>query len=79
MSEKAQGKGVQIWGSSRVVGIQESRKGFSVEIQRHGKKCKVDTSFLVGADGARSTVRSLLFHLQSARRCSVTKIFEVIE
>jgi len=61
MNQRAQAKGVEIWQGARVTGLRQKRQGFLVEIEKDKETLELATRFVVGADGATSTVRRFLF------------------
>ena len=60
MNQEAQAKGVEIWPSVRVISVRQEGQGFLVEVERNKRREKLEARFLVGADGAKSTVRNTL-------------------
>ena len=61
MNQQAQHSGAEIWQDARVVGLKDAGQGFLVRIKRGGEEYEIETKFLIGADGAISTVRKFLF------------------
>lgn len=80
MSEKAQASGVKIWQNARLVGLTVKERGFLAEIEKDGKRQKIEARFVIGADGANSMVRRRLFpqlkviHGQVFQQCYPGKI-----
>jgi flavin-dependent dehydrogenase len=60
-NQKARDQGADLWENARMTGLKEKDGNFLVEIQRGENKAVIETRFIIGADGARSTVRSCLF------------------
>ena len=61
MSQKAQASGVEIWDGARVVGVSQQQEGFSLAVEKDKDWRELETRFVVGADGATSVIRRLLF------------------
>ena len=61
MCTRAREAGSEVWDGARVTSILESGKGFKAGVNREGKELGIEARFLIGADGARSTVRGALF------------------
>jgi len=61
MNQKAQAKGVAIWQGARVTGLSQKGSHFLVEMEKDKERREVEARFLIGADGATSIVRSLVF------------------
>jgi flavin-dependent dehydrogenase len=60
-NQKARDQGAELWENARMTGLKEKDDHLLLKIQRGEKKVEIETSFIIGADGARSTVRSCLF------------------
>ena len=61
MNEKAQAMGAEIWQETRVIGVREEGPGFFVTAMKNEERVKLETRFVVGAEGAISIVRKSLF------------------
>ena len=61
MNQQAQAKGTEINDTSLVTNLKTKGQGFLVEITRNKQKSELETKFVVGAEGATSTVRKHLF------------------
>jgi len=61
LNEKARDKGVEIRDEARVTSITEERDSYIVEVEKEGKRQKLKSGFIIGADGATSMVRSYLY------------------
>ena len=57
----AQITGVDFWEKSRLVRIEEKKESFLLHLSLGGNSLAVETKYLIGADGAISTVRKSLF------------------
>jgi flavin-dependent dehydrogenase len=57
----AQRAGVEMWERARVNGIVEEDGGYTLSLERDGESQLLKTRFLIGADGAISTVRKAVF------------------
>lgn len=61
MIRKAQASGVEVWQGALVVDVKQQGQVFSVVIEMGKERKELMTKFVVGADGATSIVRKLLF------------------
>jgi len=61
MNQQAQAEGVELWQGARVTGVKPEGQEFSVELEGDGWSQEVKARFVIGADGAASIVRRLLF------------------
>jgi len=61
MAQKAQSSGVEVWQGTRVIGLKEKGKGFSLIMEKDGRKQELETTFVIGADGGTSAIRKFLF------------------
>ncbi len=61
MNQMAQASGSEIWDNSRVTNVTEIDGRYTVELRRNGNPYKVESDFIIGADGARSVVRGSIF------------------
>jgi len=61
LNQKAREKGVEIWDDVRVTSVTEESDGCMVEVEKNGNKKMLKSSFIIGADGANSIVRSYLY------------------
>lgn len=61
MSQKAQDNGAVVWDGARIVNVNVTDGKYSVSFRKDGKETAVESEFIIGADGARSVVRSSLF------------------
>lgn len=61
MSQMAEAAGAEVWDNARVTGVTENEGQYTVELKRDENNLKVDSDFIIGADGARSVVRGSLF------------------
>ncbi len=61
MNQMAQSSGAEVWDNTRVTDVTEKDGRYTVELKRDGNICKVESDFIIGADGARSVVRDSLF------------------
>jgi 2-polyprenyl-6-methoxyphenol hydroxylase-like FAD-dependent oxidoreductase len=57
----AQRAGAQLWEANKVRGITEDVQGYVLHVGEGDRKRHVTTRFLIGADGALSVVRRVLF------------------
>jgi flavin-dependent dehydrogenase len=57
MNQQAKKAGVRLWENARVIGITQSDKECTVFFEKGNEKRQVLTKFVVGADGAASSVR----------------------
>jgi len=75
MVGKAVEAGVELWQETRVTGVVESESGYTVRVEQKGQARDVAARYLVGAEGADSTVRKSLFpdlevrYVQNYREC----------
>ena len=61
MIQRAQSSGVELWQGARVVDIKPRKQVFSVAIEKDKNWEEIEARFVVGADGANSVVRKILF------------------
>jgi flavin-dependent dehydrogenase len=61
LNQKARDKGVEIYDGTKVVSVMEENDGCIVEMEKEGNREKIKSSFIIGADGANSIVRSYLY------------------
>ena len=61
MSQQAKAKDATILPAARVIGFIPKKHRLIVEFEKEGKRDKIETRFLIGADGTNSTVRKLLY------------------
>ena len=61
LNQGAKAKGAEIWDSTQVISMVEETDGYTLEVNREGKKQTLKAQFVIGADGATSTVRRSLF------------------
>ncbi len=61
MCQRAQDAGAEIWDGVRVLGTKYEDGGYRVHSRRGGVDRELGANYLVGADGARSAVRSAIF------------------
>jgi len=61
LNEKARDKGVELRDNAMVTSITEESDGCIVEVEKEGKKQKLKSKFIIGADGATSMVRRYLY------------------
>lgn len=61
MNQQAEAKGAKILPSARFIGFRQREHSFTVEFEKGGQRDKIETRFIIGADGTRSEVRKLLF------------------
>ena len=61
MNQKAMSCGSEIWPHAKVAGVRVTERGFSLSIEKGIKRRQIEARFVVGADGANSTVRKALF------------------
>ncbi|NQT73355.1 MAG: NAD(P)/FAD-dependent oxidoreductase [Chloroflexi bacterium] len=61
MNQMAQSSGAEIWDNTRVTDVTEKDGRYTVELRRDGNLYRVNSDFVIGADGARSAVRGSLF------------------
>ena len=50
----------ELWFDARAVDVQQSADGVTLSVERDGEREKLQCSYLIGADGARSAVRKAL-------------------
>ena len=61
MCKIAKDKGVEVWELALFTGLRKTRKGYTLYIEHEGAKKRVETRYVVGADGAVSRVRRSIF------------------
>jgi flavin-dependent dehydrogenase len=61
MCQEAINKGVELWEAAQFVSLEEADQGYTVRIRRDRKEEKIESKFVVGADGGASRVRSCIF------------------
>jgi flavin-dependent dehydrogenase len=61
MTQKAQASGVEVWQGTRVIGLKEKGKGFSLIMEKDGREQELETIFVIGANGGTSAIRKFLF------------------
>jgi flavin-dependent dehydrogenase len=61
MTRKAQERGTEVLESTRLLGISEHKGSYTVLVQKKGIREEISTKFVIGADGATSVLRKLLF------------------
>jgi len=61
MSQQAETKGATILQAARVVGFVPGKHGITVEFEERGTRKEIETKFIVGADGTKSTARKLFY------------------
>ena len=61
MIQKAQDCGAEIWQGAAVVSIKERNHGFTIVAERGKKREALETTYVIGADGATSMIRRFLF------------------
>lgn len=67
-------EGVEVWPKTRFVGVQSGNGGsLGVTVSKDGKKINVEAGFLIGADGAASSVRRFLGRPMPRRWVAVQK------
>ena len=60
LNREAQAKGAELWDKAKVKHIAEDEGVYTLDLEREGEPQSVRTRFLIGADGALSTVRKAL-------------------
>jgi len=61
MTQKASEKGAEVQDSTVVVGMSENRGSYTLEVEKEGRRNQIESKFVIGADGAFSRVRKVLF------------------
>jgi flavin-dependent dehydrogenase len=61
MSQMARKAGADITDGTRIVGLSPCRNGFTIDCTNKGNLIQLETKYIIGADGARSSVRNALF------------------
>ncbi|MFQ5826558.1 MAG: NAD(P)/FAD-dependent oxidoreductase [Dehalococcoidia bacterium] len=75
MAQKAMEAGVEVRDSTRLAGIFEEPRGYTLEVVSRATSEQIETAFVIGADGGNSTTRKALFpefevkYLQALREC----------
>ena len=80
MTQKALQVGVEVRDSTRLVGIAEEAGAYILEVSAGGNRERVETAFLIGADGGNSATRKALYpgyevkYLQVLRECYLAEM-----
>lgn len=61
MGQKARESGAEIWDRTEVVGMDQTYEGIAMRVRREGQERELVSTYAVGADGATSLVRKLLY------------------
>ena len=61
MSQKAKDKGVEIWDQAKVIAVSQRDGECIVELEMGRERQELKARFVIGADGAQSTVRTSIF------------------
>ncbi len=61
MSQQAQAKGAEVRPGARVTSVRQEGQDFAVELEKDRQSHEIKARFVIGADGATSIVRRLLF------------------
>lgn len=75
MIQRAREQGVKVFDSAGMMGIAEEKGIYEITVQHEGKKKRFKTRFIIGADGAVSSVRKALYpgfkirYKQAIREC----------
>lgn len=75
MTQKAKDQGAEVFDSAQVLKIEEESGTHKIVVQHEGREKSFDARFVIGADGAASSVRKVLYpgikvrYKQAVREC----------